>query len=700
MERQPATKVKDSPAHANTIRKQTPASSRHPLLGLQQSIGNQAVQRLINSPYIQAKLQVSTPGDPFEQEADRVADRVMRMAEPGPVSSCSSCANAGPIQRACAECEAKKHTDDDHTVQIVHRKAEPEPLLDQDDSSVASNINALNGGGSSLPETTRTFFESRFRTDFRQVRVHTGAIAAEAARSINAKAFTLGRNIAFASGQYAPESNEGRRLLAHELVHTIQQGVSTPSFGRPTTSTANQIQRQPAKTITGGNVKPESCSSSATAKGTTADDAAKMEVKPANGKPCACLVVIHNNEENARKTAELMHQHCTYNLALVNSGAATRCVDLPGHGTADFDPNAFFAPEIAEQCLNDEALCKNFLDTKKGTTDKAEIGQYVQIQFFQKLKQCSNSFSLPIVAIHNNTIDDTGAYRAAKAGTNVSDLKKDVTKGAKKDDATNLKPLRDLLEKKFRDALEKKFKGAELEKEIKNALKLLIETPGKTNIFRWCFSGEMSACHPGNPDQPDQVIWVTNKADFDRLSKTDVNVVLQDDPARVGKESKTDLSTLFLSLKDKMGTKLENEITRLKVEWLDLFKRYAGTLSQIMALKHQGASDFSNFHLIALKAILEMIYKEMVAKSTAMGVAEKEKAKFENLHYINIETPIEPLKKQTDVGRQENYTFIIGALRTLNLHCCGGKEAEAETKIKEGLVVPPAEKPKPTGAKK
>ena len=84
MERQAVAKVQGTPTGNNHLHRQSPASSSagHPLLELQRSIGNQAVQRLIRSPYIQARLQISKPGDPFEHEADRVADTVMRMAEP------------------------------------------------------------------------------------------------------------------------------------------------------------------------------------------------------------------------------------------------------------------------------------------------------------------------------------------------------------------------------------------------------------------------------------------------------------------------------------------------------------------------------------------------------------------------------------------------------------------------------------------
>lgn len=73
----------------------------------------------------------------------------------------------------------------------------------------------------------RSFFEPRFGHDFSQVRIHNTSEAGEAARSVNALAFTRRGNVAFAAGAYRPDSNSGRRLIAHELAHVIQQGAST-----------------------------------------------------------------------------------------------------------------------------------------------------------------------------------------------------------------------------------------------------------------------------------------------------------------------------------------------------------------------------------------------------------------------------------------------------------------------------------------
>ncbi|HEX6369712.1 MAG TPA: DUF4157 domain-containing protein [Longimicrobium sp.] len=87
----------------------------------------------------------------------------------------------------------------------------------------------LRSGGEPLPADTRSFMESRFAHDFSAVRVHTGARAAETAREMDARAFTVGRDVVFGPGEYAPHTPSGRHLLAHELAHTIQQrSLSTP----------------------------------------------------------------------------------------------------------------------------------------------------------------------------------------------------------------------------------------------------------------------------------------------------------------------------------------------------------------------------------------------------------------------------------------------------------------------------------------
>jgi hypothetical protein len=144
---------------------------------------------------LQAKLPVSQPDDPYELEADRVADRVMRMAAPP------------SIQRKCGPCEEEE--------QKLQRK---------ENGTAPSSINhTLPSAGRPLDASSRSFFEPRFGRDFGHVRVHNDTEAAESARSVNALAYTVGQNIVFGAGQYAPGTQIGRSLLAHELSHVCQQ---------------------------------------------------------------------------------------------------------------------------------------------------------------------------------------------------------------------------------------------------------------------------------------------------------------------------------------------------------------------------------------------------------------------------------------------------------------------------------------------
>jgi len=105
--------------------------------------------------------------------------------------------------------------------------------------SPAHAASALAQGGVPLTREERAYFEPRFGRDFSAVRVHTDRPAAEAARGINARAYTLGRDIAFANGEYRPGSQEGKRLIAHELAHVVHQ-TDTP---RPQAT----LRRQPAE---------------------------------------------------------------------------------------------------------------------------------------------------------------------------------------------------------------------------------------------------------------------------------------------------------------------------------------------------------------------------------------------------------------------------------------------------------------------
>lgn len=194
----------------------------HPILRLQRTVGNQTVRRML-----QTKRMISRPGDVSEREADHLAERVMRMPEPRRQPACAcggecaGCRNkpASPAQAQTARLGA------DHM-----EKTTAPPIVDE----------ALRSAGRPLDAATRAFFEPRFGRDFGAVRVHADARASETARSVDARAFTVGSDIVFGSGEYAPDTADGRTLLAHELTHTVQQGAAVAE--RP-------IQRQAAPAV-------------------------------------------------------------------------------------------------------------------------------------------------------------------------------------------------------------------------------------------------------------------------------------------------------------------------------------------------------------------------------------------------------------------------------------------------------------------
>lgn len=126
---------------------------------------------------------------------------------------CACGGSAGPSGQ-CSSCDEKKKKE------MVQRKAAGGA------GPVAPGLvnSVIAGPGRPLDSATRSTFEPRFGTDFSGVRVHAGSRAAESARAVNAHAYTVGRNIVFNSGKYSPSSPGGRRLLAHELAHTIQHG--------------------------------------------------------------------------------------------------------------------------------------------------------------------------------------------------------------------------------------------------------------------------------------------------------------------------------------------------------------------------------------------------------------------------------------------------------------------------------------------
>lgn len=172
---------------------------------------------------IQKKLSVGSANDAYEAEADSMADKVMRLAEP----SQDSITPAGQSVQKC-DCDKedtiqRKSLSDDITP-LIQRTSYGKGSGSTAPSHVENNINSSRGGGSIMDNSTRNFMESRFGADFSNVRIHTGSQAVQMSRELNAQAFTVGNDIYFNQGKYAPGSDNGKHLLAHELTHTLQQG--------------------------------------------------------------------------------------------------------------------------------------------------------------------------------------------------------------------------------------------------------------------------------------------------------------------------------------------------------------------------------------------------------------------------------------------------------------------------------------------
>ncbi|HVF51967.1 MAG TPA: DUF4157 domain-containing protein [Pyrinomonadaceae bacterium] len=245
--------------HVSRVRQHAPnhAPTQHTgsIMHLQRTIGNQAVGRLLrNAPEktvaspagasasvsehelggvstaaradsgIQAKLTVSSPGDVYEQEADRVADQVMRAPEAGP--------------------EGRSHS---------RQQAEGVESNRRTDESVPRHIDeAVASPGQPLDASARVFFEQRFGHGFGDVRVHTDSVAQRSASAEGAQAYTTGRDLVFGAGQYQPHTLAGRWLLGHELAHVVQQRGATAGGGAGSESALEREAGDAAMSVTLG----------------------------------------------------------------------------------------------------------------------------------------------------------------------------------------------------------------------------------------------------------------------------------------------------------------------------------------------------------------------------------------------------------------------------------------------------------------
>jgi hypothetical protein len=220
------------------------------------------------APAVQFKMTVNKPGDKFEQEADRMAEKVVRMpAPPTPARDDKLQRQAADksdekiqkaarpdeqiqkaalpeekIQKAALPEEKIRKKDDDKLqkapapVDKLQRKgSDATPTIG---SGVQSAIRNQSGGGQPLSSDVRSYMEPRFGADFGNVRVHHDAESASLNNQLSARAFTYQNHVFFSRDQYQPGSSEGKQLLAHELTHTIQQGHAVQRSPQVSTTTS------------------------------------------------------------------------------------------------------------------------------------------------------------------------------------------------------------------------------------------------------------------------------------------------------------------------------------------------------------------------------------------------------------------------------------------------------------------------------
>jgi hypothetical protein len=244
---------------------------------------------------LQAKLAVSYPGDPYEREADRVAEQVTSMSatestataqrqmipdeekDKQPLQTKPLAASITPLaQRQTMPEEEKKaeppvqmkplaesitplaqrqmipeeETEEEQPVQMKStlQRAAGEESVDAG-PSIEQQLGQSSGQGSPLPDSVRTYMEPRFGADFSGVRVHTGSDSAQLNRSLSAQAFTLGQDIYYGAGKSPTDLS----LTAHELTHVVQQTGAVQAK----TDNTPQVQRACAACAAGGRLCPQ-----------------------------------------------------------------------------------------------------------------------------------------------------------------------------------------------------------------------------------------------------------------------------------------------------------------------------------------------------------------------------------------------------------------------------------------------------------
>ena len=257
---------------------------------------------------VQTKLKINSPGDKYEQEADAIADKVMQSP-------------AKTVQRECSKCK-----EEEHSIQTKSNGG----AANTASSGFTNNIQSAQGGGFGLDASTRGFMESQIGGDFSKVKIHADSRAARLNQEINARAFTLNNNIYFNKGEYAPNDIEGKRLLAHELVHTVQQ---TGSGGLIQKADKDDKKKKDKKKDVKHEMKVEVVRETDLKKGKTETKASTTQ--SAEEKVDKHTKVKATNKTTAKDRAGTAEVKVTDKKSGVSLGAGVKGTETFAPGTAD-----------------------------------------------------------------------------------------------------------------------------------------------------------------------------------------------------------------------------------------------------------------------------------------------------------------------------------------------------------------------------
>ena len=219
---------------------------------------------------IMSKLKIGKPGDTYEQEADRVADQVMQtpdshiqrqpVEEEEEMVQMQAAEEEEELQMQHEDMEEEQlqmQSEEEEELQMKCKECEEQekmqmvPAIQMQEDGVAyaspdivDQLNSTKGGGRPLAPDIQREMSTKMGSNFSNVQVHTDSRAVQMNRALGARAFTVGQNIYFNSNQFAPSSSSGKRLLVHELVHTVQQGSDkriqrVPTLGAAAPASAN-----------------------------------------------------------------------------------------------------------------------------------------------------------------------------------------------------------------------------------------------------------------------------------------------------------------------------------------------------------------------------------------------------------------------------------------------------------------------------